>query len=94
MHRPAWKVASPAFQPIEAMLKGRSYRMLAGHFHKYAYERRQRQDDIQRGVAGGMPGGKADDPAMADHIMWVDGAPQIRNIRLDGFFDKQGPSAK
>ena len=79
------------------MLKGRPHRMLAGHFYKYAYERRQGQDYIQLGVAGGMPGGKADDPAMVDHIMWVslaDGAPQISNIRLDGFFDKQGPSAK
>lgn len=97
MHRPAWKVASPAFQQIEAMLKGRPYTMLAGHFHKYAYEQRQGQDYIQLGVTGGMPGGKADDPAVADHIMWVslaDGAPQISNIRLDGFFDKQGPSAK
>ena len=97
MHRPAWKVASPAFERIEALLKGRPYTMLAGHFHKYAYERRKDQDYIQLGVTGGMPGGKADDPAVADHIMWVslaDGAPQISNIRLNGFFDKQGPSSK
>ncbi|CAD7340188.1 metallophosphoesterase [Sphingomonadales bacterium 56] len=97
MHRPAWKVASPAFERIEAMLKGRPYTMLAGHFHKYAYERRKEQDYIQLGVTGGMPGAKADDPAAQDHIMWVslaDGAPQISNIRLDGFFDKQGPSPK
>jgi UDP-2,3-diacylglucosamine pyrophosphatase LpxH len=97
MHRPAWKVASPAFERIEAMLKGRPYTMLAGHFHKYAYERRKEQDYIQLGVTGGMPGAKADDPAALDHIMWVslaDGAPQISNIRLDGFFDKQGPSPK
>ena len=97
MHRPAWKVASPAFQRIEALLKGRPYTMLAGHFHKYAYERRKDQDYIQLGVTGGMPGGRADDPAVADHIMWVslaDGAPQISNVRLNGFFDKQGPSSK
>ena len=97
MHRPAWKVTSPAFERIEAMLKGRPYTMLAGHFHKYAYERRKEQDYIQLGVTGGMPGAKADDPAAQDHIMWVslaDGAPQISNIRLDGFFDKQGPSPK
>ncbi|MCK0532835.1 metallophosphoesterase family protein [Sphingobium agri] len=97
MHRPAWKVASPAFERIEAMLKGRPYTMLAGHFHKYAYERRKEQDYIQLGVTGGMPGAKAEDPAAQDHVMWVslaDGAPQISNIRLDGFFDKQGPSPK
>jgi calcineurin-like phosphoesterase family protein len=97
MHRPAWKVASPPFERIEAMLKGRPYTMLAGHFHKYAYERRKEQDYIQLGVTGGMPGAKAEDPAAQDHVMWVslaDGAPQISNIRLDGFFDKQGPSPK
>lgn len=96
MHRPAWKVTSPAFRQIETMLKGRNATILAGHFHKYAYERRNGQDYVQLGVTGGMPGAQADDPAVADHLMWIsltDGAPQISNIRLDGFFGKQGPAA-
>lgn len=96
MHRPAWKIASPAFRQIETMLKGRNYTMLAGHHHKYAYEVRNGQDHVQLGTTGGMPGGPADDPAVVDHVMWVSmakGAPRISNIRLDGFFDKRGPTA-
>jgi len=96
MHRPAWKVDSPAFREIEAMLKGRDYTVLAGHFHKYEYRQRNGQDYIQLGVTGGMPGGAPDDPAVVDHVMWVampDGPPRITNIRLDGFFPRQGPAS-
>ena len=94
MHRPAWKVDSPAFREIEAMLKDRPHTFLAGHYHKYAYEARDGRDYIQLGTTGGMPGGAADDPAVVDHLMWVsvaNGAPAITNLRLDGLFDKQGP---
>jgi len=96
MHRPAWKVDSPAFRKIEALLADRPYTVLAGHFHKYEYASRNGHDYAQLGVTGGMPGGQANDPATADHVMWVSvakGAPQITNIRLDGFFDKEGPAA-
>ncbi|MCA0209883.1 MAG: metallophosphoesterase [Proteobacteria bacterium] len=95
MHRPAWKVDSPAFREIETMLKGRPYTVLAGHYHKYAYEERGGQDYVQLGTTGGMPGGATDDPAVVDHVMWVsvaDGAPRVSNLKLDGFFGKQGPS--
>lgn len=95
MHRPAWKVDSPAFREIEAMLKGRPYTVLAGHYHKYAYDRRDGRDYIQLGTTGGMPGAAGDDPAVVDHVMWIsvaEGEPRIVNIRLDGFFDKQGPA--
>lgn len=94
MHRPAWKVDSPEFREIEALLHGRDYTVLAGHFHRYAYETRRGHDYVQLGVTGGTPGGRADDPAVQDHIMWVSvsrGAPRISNIRLDGIFAKQGP---
>ncbi|WP_380878624.1 hypothetical protein ACFB49_17790 [Sphingomonas sp. DBB INV C78] len=97
MHRPAWKVDSPAFRAIEAMLKGRPYTMLAGHYHKYAHEVRAGRDYVQLGTTGGMPGGAADDPAVVDHVMWVavaEGEPRITNLRLEGFFGKVGPKAK
>lgn len=95
MHRPAWKVDSPAFREIEALLAGRDYTVLAGHFHKYEHAVRSGRDYIQLGVTGGMPGAAADDPAGADQVMWVSvgqGAPQITGIRLDGVFAKQGPA--
>jgi len=95
MHRPAWKVDSPAFREIEGLLKGRPHTMLAGHYHKYAYEARGGHDYIQLGTTGGIPGGAPDDPAVVDHVMWVsvaDGAPRVSNVKLDGFFGKQGPS--
>ncbi|WP_395396181.1 metallophosphoesterase (plasmid) [Novosphingobium sp. BL-8A] len=97
MHRPAWKVDSPAFRKIETLLTGRNYTMLAGHYHKYSYEQHGGHDYIQLGVTGGMPGGKADDPAVADHVMWVSvaaGPPTISNIRVDGFFPKEGPDQR
>lgn len=91
MHRPAWKVDSPAFREIEAMLKARPHTI----FHKYAYETRAGTDYIQLGTTGGMPGGAPGDPAVVDHVMWVsvaDGAPRISNLKLDSFFGKQGPT--
>jgi predicted MPP superfamily phosphohydrolase len=95
MHRPAWKVESPAFREIEGMLRGRDYSVLAGHFHRYEHQLREGHDYVQLGVTGGMPGGQAGDPAVLDYIMWVSvakAAPTITNIRLDGFFPKEGPS--
>lgn len=96
MHRPAWKVESAAFREIEAMLKGRPHTVLAGHYHKYAYEQRAGIDYVQLGTTGGMPGGASSDPAVVDHVMWVamtDGTPRITNLKLDGIFGKQGPGA-
>lgn len=96
-HRPAWKVDSPAFREIEGLLAGRPYTVLAGHYHKYAYEQRAGRDYIQLGTTGGMPGGAPDDPNVVDHVMWVamtGEQPKISNIRLDGLFDKQGPKRK
>ncbi|MGH6632779.1 MAG: metallophosphoesterase family protein, partial [Sphingopyxis sp.] len=95
MHRPAWKVNSPAFSEIEGLLKDRPHTVLAGHHHKYAYEARGGHDYVQLGTTGGMPGGAIDDPAVVDHVMWVSvagGAPRVSNLKLDGFFGKQGPS--
>jgi UDP-2,3-diacylglucosamine pyrophosphatase LpxH len=95
MHRPAWKVDSPAFREIEAMLRGRPHTIFAGHYHKYAYETREGTDYVQLGTTGGMPGAGPDDPAAVDHIMWVsvaDGAPRVSNLKLDGFFGKKGPA--
>ncbi|WP_137752825.1 metallophosphoesterase [Sphingopyxis sp. L1A2A] len=94
MHRPAWKVDSPAFREIEGLLKGRPHSVLAGHYHKYAHETRGGHDYIQLGTTGGMPGGAIDDPAVVDHVMWISvagGAPRVSNLKLEGFFGKQGP---
>ena len=97
LHRPAWKLDSPAFREIEGLLAGRRYTVLAGHWHKYAYEERGGRDYIQLGTTGGMPGGAADDPDVVDHVTWVamtGDSPKISNIRLDGLFDKRGPKPK
>jgi len=94
MHRPAWKVDSPAFREIEKLLAGRPHTVLAGHFHRYAYERRGGFDYIQLGTTGGIPGGRAADPNVADHIVWVAmdrHGPRVTNLKLDGLFPKSGP---
>jgi hypothetical protein len=95
MHRPAWKVDSAEFRGIEKLLAGRPYTVLAGHYHKYAYEQRAGRDYIQLGTTGGMPGAGPDDPGVVDHLMWISvtgGQPRISNIRLDGIFDCRGPA--
>ncbi|QKR99918.1 metallophosphoesterase [Sphingomonas sp. CL5.1] len=97
MHRPAWRGDVPAFREIETMLADRPYTMLAGHYHKYAYERRHGRDYIQLGRTGGTPGAAGDDPAVADHMMWISFTgkePRIVNMRLDGFYGKEGPVSK
>ena len=97
LHRPAWKTDSAAFREIEQMLDDRSYTVLAGHYHRYAYDERDGRDYIQLGTTGGIGGGAPDDPAVVDHAMWiamVGNQPQISNIRLDGLFDKRGPGAR
>lgn len=95
MHRPAWRLESPAFREIESLLQGRPFTALAGHFHKYQYESRGGRDYIQLGTVGGTLGTTFGDPAGVDHVMWVtmtDAGPRITNIRLDGMFDRHGPA--
>lgn len=97
LHRPAWKIDSPAFREVETMLAGRPYTVLAGHYHKYAYEQCHGRDYIQLGTTGGMPGGRPGDPGVVDHVMWIamtGNEPRISNVRLDGLFGKLGPQGK
>ncbi|QYU69848.1 metallophosphoesterase [Leptolyngbya sp. 15MV] len=97
LHRPAWKIGSPAFQEIETLLANRPHTVLAGHYHKYVHEQRKGRDYIQLGTTGGMPGAGSDDPAAVDHVMWIamtGNEPRISNIRLDGLFDKRGQRSK
>jgi len=96
MHRPAWRAASPEFAEIERMLANRPYTVIAGHYHAYAYEQRHGRDYIVMGTTGG----KADaaNPNAMDHVMLVTmgtgkSGPEMANIKLDGFYDRKGPSA-
>ena len=93
MHRPAWLVPSPRFAQIERLLEGRSYTVLAGHYHRYGYERRNGMDYIRLGTTGGMSGSREGSPDGQDHLMWIsldENSPRITNIRLDSLSDKQG----
>ena len=95
MHRPGWRYDSPQFKEIERLLQGRRYTMLAGHFHKYAYEQRDGHDYIQLGTTGGTHATSPDDPGSVDHVTWItmtDNGPSIANLRLDGMFDRKGPT--
>lgn len=95
MHRPAWGYESPAFKEIEAALADRPYTMFAGHLHSYGFQRRNGRDHIQMGTTGGTHAALPDAPGAMDHVLYVTmtaKGPEVANIRLDGLFDRTGPS--
>jgi serine/threonine-protein phosphatase CPPED1 len=94
MHKPAWAYSSPAFARIEKMLRNRSYTVIAGHEHYYAYDSRYGRDYIDMGTTGGI--WLRDGPGRPDHIVWVtmtrDG-PQFAVILTEAISGKKGPTA-
>jgi|TARA_R100000501_G_scaffold5804_1_gene12881 hypothetical protein len=94
MHRPAWRTNSPEFARIEAMLEGRPYTVLAGHYHSYAHEQRLGRDYIITGTTGGTQQANPDSPGTMDHVIQVtmtEDGPRMANITLDGLSGKEGP---
>jgi predicted phosphodiesterase len=91
LHKPAWKMASPAFAKIQGMLGQRNYTVFAGHTHYFTHDVLDGHDLINMGTTGGIR--QQDGPGTMDHTMLVtleaDG-PSFANTRLNGLMDVAG----
>lgn len=95
MHRPAWKMASPAFAKIQAMLGTRNYTVFAGHTHYFTHEVLDGHDLINMGTTGGFK--TQDGPGTLDHTMLVTLGPQgpsFANTRLNGLMNVAGETGQ
>jgi hypothetical protein len=95
LHKPTWEEPSEmasGFEKIEALLSPRSYTVVAGHQHSYAYLKKNGIDYIRMATTGGgFP--LLDRENGFDHVMWVtmtDKGPIMCNLLLDDFLDKEG----
>ena len=95
LHKPAWKMASPAFARIQAMLGERSYTVFAGHTHYFTHDLLDGHHLINMGTTGGIR--QQDGPGTMDHTMLVtlerDG-PSFANTRLSGLMDVAGQTGQ
>jgi hypothetical protein len=93
LHKPLW-VAGYGYDPakngwesLEALLKGRSYTVFAGHVHRYGKFTRNGQDHFTLATTGGGSRMRGTDYGEFDHIAWVTmktDVPVIANVMLDG----------
>ncbi|MFT7652066.1 MAG: hypothetical protein ACI9UU_001173 [Candidatus Azotimanducaceae bacterium] len=92
MHKPLWRNADAnEFQSIEAVLAGRPYTVINGHFHTYSRVERNGRDYITLATTSG--GQRASDKMSFDHLTLVTmgkAGPTIANLRLDGILNKAG----
>jgi hypothetical protein len=95
LHKPAWKMASPAFARIQGMLGQRNYTVFAGHTHYFTHDVLDGHDLINMGTTGGIR--QQDGPGTMDHTMLVtleaDG-PSFANTRLNGLMDVAGQTGQ
>ena len=95
LHKPAWKMQSPAFAQIQAMLKGRSYTVFAGHTHYFTHEVFDGADYINMGTLGGIR--QRNGPGTMDHAMLVTltgSGPVFANQRIAGLMDLDGQTGQ
>jgi 3',5'-cyclic AMP phosphodiesterase CpdA len=93
LHKPAWKMASPAFARIQAMLGQRPYTVFAGHTHYFTHDVLDGHDLINMATTGGIK--QQNGPGTLDHTMLVTlepSGPRYANIRLSGLMDVAGDS--
>jgi 3',5'-cyclic AMP phosphodiesterase CpdA len=93
LHKPAWKMASPAFARIQAMLGQRPYTVFAGHTHYFTHDVLDGHDLINMATTGGIK--QQVGPGTLDHTMLVTlepSGPRYANIRLSGLMDVAGNS--
>lgn len=87
-HKPAWKMPSPNWSKVEALLKDRPYTVLTGHLHYYGHEVRDGHDYISLATTGGVEHRLG--PGTMDHVLIVTmtpNGPQYANVRLRGLTD-------
>ncbi|HEX4506654.1 MAG TPA: metallophosphoesterase [Alphaproteobacteria bacterium] len=95
LHKPAWKMASPAFARIQAMLGQRPYTVFAGHTHYFTHDVLDGHDLINMATTGGIK--QQNGPGTLDHTMLVTlepAGPRYANIRLSGLMDVAGASGQ
>ncbi len=95
LHKPAWKMASPAFARIQAMLGQRNYTVFAGHTHYFTHEVLDGHDLINMGTTGGIR--QQDGPGTMDHTMLVtmsQQGPSYANTRFSGLMDVAGQTGQ
>lgn len=95
LHKPAWKMASPAFARIQAMLGQRPYTVFAGHTHYFTHDVLDGHDLINMATTGGIK--QQNGPGTLDHTMLVTlepSGPSYANIRLSGLMNVAGASTQ
>jgi len=95
LHKPAWKMASPAFAKIQLMLGQRPYTVFAGHTHYFTHDTLDGRDYINMGTTGGIR--QQIGPGTMDHTMLVtlgQEGPSYANIRLASLMDVAGQSGQ
>lgn len=92
MHKPVWmREDGNNFQQMEALLGGRPYTVINGHFHAYSYQKKNDRDYIILGTTGGSQNPAND--GSYDHITLVTmnkNKPDIINVKMAGMLDKTG----
>ncbi|MDR3513889.1 MAG: metallophosphoesterase [Caulobacteraceae bacterium] len=95
LHKPAWKMQSPDFAKVQAMLAGRPHTVFAGHTHYFTHEVFDGHDYINMGVTGGIR--QRNGPGTMDHAMVVtltQNGPLYANARFNGLMDVAGETGQ
>jgi 3',5'-cyclic AMP phosphodiesterase CpdA len=95
LHKPAWKMRSPEFAKVQAMLSGRPHTVFAGHTHYFTHEVFDGHDYINMGTTGGIR--QKAGPGTMDHTMVVTlGAtgPLYANTRFTGLMNIGGETGQ
>lgn len=88
IHKPAWKMHSPDFDQVRAMLSGRPHTVFAGHTHYFTHDVFDGHHYINMGVTGGVR--HRDGPGTMDNLLLVTldpEGPRFGNIRFSGLMD-------
>jgi UDP-2,3-diacylglucosamine pyrophosphatase LpxH len=95
LHKPAWKMATPAFAKIQLMLGTRPYSVFAGHTHYFTHDQLDGRDHINMATTGGIM--QRSGSGTMDHAMLVTlepEGPSYANTRLSGLMDVAGETGQ
>ena len=95
LHKPAWKMQSPDFAKVRALLAGRPHTVFAGHTHYFTHEVFDGHDYINMGTTGGIR--QKNGPGTMDHTMVVTLGPPgpiYANTRFNGLMNVGGETGQ
>jgi hypothetical protein len=95
LHKPAWKMATPAFAKVQKMLGTRPYTVFAGHTHYFTHDTLDGHDFINMATAGGIVHELGS--GTMDHAMLVTltpNGPVYANTKLTGLMDVAGATGQ